>query len=122
MGGVEGRRYERVSEAIRLELTEMITYELEDPRLAGVEVTDVQVAPDMKKVAVTVHIPAQGAEADKILEILKTAKGFLRKELAARIDLFHTPEIYFDSSLKLGPRERVQNLLKRIERGRPKDR
>lgn len=118
---MEGRRYERVSETIRLELTEMITYELEDPRLAGVEVTDVQVAPDMKKVAVTVHIPAQGEEATKILEILKTTKGFLRKELAARVDLFHTPEIYFDSAMNLGPRERVQNLLKRIERGRPKD-
>jgi ribosome-binding factor A len=118
---VEGRRYERVSEAIRLELTEMITYDLEDPRLVGIEVTDVQVAPDMKKVAVSVHIPAQGEEADKIIEILKTTKSYLRKELAARIDLFYTPEIYFSSAINLGPRERVQHILKRIQRGRPKD-
>lgn len=118
---MEGRRYERVSEAIRLELTEMIAYQLEDPRLAGVEVTDVQVAPDMKKVAVTVHIPAQGEGEAKIIEILKQAKGFLRKELAARIDLFYTPELYFNSALNLGPRERVKHILKRIERGRPKD-
>jgi ribosome-binding factor A len=118
---VEGRRYERVSEAIRLELTEMISYELEDPRLAGIEVTDVQVAPDMKKVAVSVHIPAQGEEVDRVIEILKSAKGYLRKELAARIDLFHTPEIYFNSALKLGSRERVKKILKRIEKGRPKD-
>jgi len=118
---VEGRRYERVSEAIRLELTEMIAYELDDPRLAGVEVTDVQVAPDMKKVAVNVHIPSQGEDAEKIIEVLKTAKGFLRKELAARLDLFYTPEIYFNSAMNLGSRERVQNILKRIKRGRPKD-
>jgi ribosome-binding factor A len=118
---VEGRRFERVSEAIRLELTEIITYELEDPRLAGVEVADVQVSPDMKKVAVSVHLPAQGEAAREILEVLKTAKGFLRKELAARVDIFHTPEIYFNSALDLGPRERVQHLLKRIRRGRPKD-
>lgn len=118
---MEGRRYERVSEAMRLELTEMIAYELEDPRLAGIEVTDVQVAPDMKKVAVSVHIPAQGEEAEKIIELLKTTKGFLRKELAARIDLFYTPEIYFNSALNLGSRERVQHILKRIKKGRPKD-
>jgi ribosome-binding factor A len=117
---VEGRRYERVSEAIRLELTEMISYELEDPRLEGIEVTDVQVAPDMKKVAVTVHIPAQGEAAEQVIEVLKSAKGYLRKELAARIDLFHTPEIYFNSALNLGPKERVQHILKRIERGRPR--
>jgi ribosome-binding factor A len=118
---VEGRRYERVSEAIRLEITEMIAYDLEDPRLAGIEVTDIQVAPDMKKVAVSVHIPAQGEEAEKIIEVLKSTKSYIRKELASRIDLFYTPEIYFNSSLNLGSRERVQNILKRIKRGRPKD-
>lgn len=118
---MEGRRYERVSEAIRLELTEMIAYDLEDPRLSGVEVTDVQVAPDMKKVAVSVHVPAQGEEAEKLIEILKSTKGFLRRELAARIDLFHTPEIYFNLAMNLGPRERVQHILKRIKKGRPKD-
>lgn len=118
---MEGRRYERVSEALRLELTEMIANELEDPRLAGVEVTDVQVAPDMRKVAVSVHIPAQGAAADEILEVLKTTKGFLRHELAVRLDLFHTPDLYFNSALNLGTRERVNKILKRIKRGRPRD-
>jgi len=75
----------------------------------------------MKKVAVNVHIPSQGEDAEKIIEVLKTAKGFLRKELAARLDLFYTPEIYFNSAMNLGSRERVQNILKRIKRGRPKD-
>ena len=118
---MEGRRLERVSDAIRVEITEMIANELEDPRLAGIAVTDVQVAPDMRKVAVSVHIPAQGAEAEKILEVLKTTKSFLRKELAHRIDLFYTPEIYFNSAMNLGSPERVANILKRIKRGRPKD-
>ncbi|WP_031497510.1 30S ribosome-binding factor RbfA [Bryobacter aggregatus] len=118
---MEGRRFERVAEAIRLEITEMIAYDLEDPRLAGLEVTDVQVSPDMKKVAVSVHIPAQGEEAEKILEVLKTTKAYFRKELAQRIDLFYTPEIYFNSAMNLGPRARVTDLLKRIQKGRPKD-
>ena len=38
---MEGRRLERVSDAIRTEIIEIISNELEDPRLAGVEVTDV---------------------------------------------------------------------------------
>jgi len=118
---VEGRRLERVSDAIRTEIIEIISNELEDPRLAGVEVTDVQVAPDMRKVAVSVHVPVQGAEAENVLEILKTTKSFLRKELAHRIDLFYTPEIYFNLAMNLGPRGRVANILKRIQRGRPKD-
>jgi len=99
----------------------MIGYELEDPRLVGVEVTDVQVSPDMKKVAVSVHVPVQGEAADQLLEVLKSTKGFLRQELASRIDLFHTPEIYFNIALNLGPRERVEHILKRMKRGRSKD-
>jgi ribosome-binding factor A len=119
--GVEGRRYERVVELIREEITAMVAYDLDDARLSGVEVTDVQVAPDMKRAVVSVYIPAQGEEATKVLEALKGAKGYLRKELAQRIDLFHTPDLYFDVALNLGPRERVNHILKRIERGRPKD-
>lgn len=120
-GYVEGHRYERVSIAIREELTEMIAYELEDPRLHGLEVTDVQVSPDMKKAIVSVYTPAQGEEATKIFELLRAAKGFLRSELTQRIDLFHTPDLHFDASLNLGPKSRVKHILKRIERGRPKD-
>ncbi len=117
---MEGHRYERVAETIREEIVEMIAYELEDSRLQGIEVVDVQVSPDMKKAMVSVLTPAQGEEQEKILEILRGAKGFLRNELAQRVDLYRTPELYFDAALDLGPKGRVTKILKRIRRGRGK--
>jgi ribosome-binding factor A len=118
---VEGHRYERVAETIREEIVEMIAYELEDSRLQGIEVVDVQVSPDMKKAVISVVTPSQGEEQEKVLELLRGAKGFLRKQLAQRVDLYRTPELYFDAALNLGPKERVQKLLKRMKRGRVRE-
>jgi ribosome-binding factor A len=118
---VEGHRYERVAETIREEIVELIAYELDDKRLEGIEVVDVQISPDMKKAVVSVLTSAEGEEQTKIIEILRGAKGFLRKELALRVDLYRTPELYFDAAITLGPKGRVQKLLKRVRRGRAKD-
>jgi ribosome-binding factor A len=117
---VEGHRYERVAETIREEIVEMISYELEDSRLQGIEVVDVQVSPDMKKAVISVITPAQGEEQAKILALLQGAKGFLRNELSQRVDLFRMPELYFDAAIDLGPKSRVTKLLKRMRRGRDK--
>ncbi len=118
---MEGHRYERVAETIREEIVEMIAYELDDSRLQGIEVVDVQVSPDMKKAVISVLTPAEGEEQEKILEALRKTKGYLRRELSQRVDLFRTPELYFDAALKLGPKTRVQKLLKRVKRGRAKE-
>jgi len=118
---VEGHRYLRVAESIREELTEMIAYELDDVRLTGIEVVDVQVSPDMKKAMISVITPVQGDEQTKILELLRGTKGFLKSELAQRIDMYRTPELYFDAAVDLGPRSRVKSILKRVRRGRAKE-
>ena len=62
---MEGHRYERVAETIREEIVEMIAYELEDSRLQGIEVVDVQVSPDMKKAVISVVTPSQGEEQER---------------------------------------------------------
>ncbi|GAB4364244.1 MAG: 30S ribosome-binding factor RbfA [Bryobacter sp.] len=118
---MEGHRYERVAESIREEIVELIAYGLEDNRLEGLEVVDVQVSPDMKKAMISVLTPHQGEEQEKVLQLLRNAKGYLRNELAQRVDLYRTPELYFDAALDLGPKRRVQKLLKRVQRGRLKE-
>ena len=62
-------RAQRVSEALRIELTEMVGYELADPRVEGVQVTEVHVGPDLKKAKVMVSIPA-GKDSVAVLEAL----------------------------------------------------
>jgi ribosome-binding factor A len=118
---MDPRRAKRVSETLREELAELISYELDDPRVSSVDVTDVQVAPDMKRAIVRVAVAGGKQEQESAIEALVHARGFLRRQIAERLQLFRTPEFHFEPDAALGPRGRVEQLLKRIHKGRPKD-
>jgi len=100
---MEPHRTERVSEALREELTEIIEYELSDPRLAAVRVTGVLVAPDLRKAHVLFlaeGAPEQGRQAREALE---HAANYLRGELSRRLSMWRVPEL---QSPRMSPRER----------------
>ena len=58
------RRILRVSEAVKEELAEIIGFEMEDPRLLEVDVTDVQVSPDSRHAAVKVSLRGDAKQAE----------------------------------------------------------
>jgi ribosome-binding factor A len=113
-------RVERISEALREELTELIGYELSDPRIGSATVTEVQISPDKRHAFVRIAI-ADGSDTKETLGVLNRATHFLRHELANRLDLFRIPELHFeaDASAAIGPR--ASHLLKRIKKGRPRE-
>ena len=113
-------RVERITEAIREELSEMIQYEMSDPRLANAVVTDVQVTPDKRHAFVRIGI-GEGADAKQTLAALEHARNFLRHELSTRLDLFRVPELHFESDVATALGGKMDHLLKRIKKGRPKE-
>ena len=119
MDGVMDHRVERISEALREELTELIGYELSDPRMGSATVTEVQISPDKRHAFVRIAM-ADGSDAKDTLVVLNRASGFLRREIASRLELFRVPELHFeaDASTAIGPR--APQLLKRIKKGRPR--
>jgi len=96
---VDGRRSERVREAIREELSEIIAYELEDPRVQRVEVTDVLLSPDLRHAHVRLHLEGDEKGQAQCLAALDGARRFLRRQLAVRIRLYRTPELHFEPDL-----------------------
>lgn len=114
-------RPERVAQMIRREIAEILE-RLRDPRLSHwVSVTDVEVTGDLSMARVYVSILPSGAERDRSLETLRRASGYVRHELASRLELREVPEVRFllDTSLERGAR--VDELLNKIERGEPID-
>lgn len=113
-------RTQRICEAIREEVAELVGYEMSDPRLSSVIVTDVQISPDKRRcmVRVAVEKPADLAPA---LAALEHAKPFIKRQLAKRLDMYRIPDLNFeaDSTAMLG--DRLQHLLKRIRKGRPRE-
>lgn len=110
----------RISEAIREEVAELIGYEMSDPRVASVVVTDVHISPDKRRAVIRVGVGPDG-EPKSALAALEGAKAFLKNELGARLSMYRIPDLYFeeDTTAMLG--DRLQHLLKRIKKGRPRD-
>lgn len=108
------RRAQRVAEALKEELAELIAYELNDPRVDSVSVTEVFLSPDMKKARVLV------AAGEETLNVLEGARHYLRREVAARLNLFRAPDLHFEADAGVAP-DRIPSLLKRMRKGRPQD-
>ena len=117
---MDSHRNERVSEALREELGEMIAYELSDPRIGDAFVTEVLVSPDMKHAQVRLHLSENKHEQEETIRALDGARHFLRRQLAERLTLFRIPDLHFEADISSTVTDRMQHLLKRVRRGRPR--
>lgn len=116
---MEDHRTRRVSEAVKEELAELIGFEMDDPRLDSVSVTSAEVSPDMRTAHVKVAIEA-GLER-KALAALEHAKGFLKHELASRLNLRRVPDLHFSADAHADADSRIEFLLRRARRNRARD-
>jgi ribosome-binding factor A len=118
---MDPRRSERLSEALREELEELINFELTDPRIDVAGVVEVLITPDGKHARVRLNLNGDRSWQQQSLEALEHAKGYIKKELAHRLDLFRLPDLRFEAAFSAEDPERAGQLLKRIRRGRPRD-
>jgi ribosome-binding factor A len=114
---LDSHRNQRVSEALREELGELIAYELADPRIGEAVVTEVLVSPDMRHAQVRLHLDE--AQKDATIRALQGARHFLRHQLSERLNMFRIPELHFEADVS-GANGRIDQLFKRIRRGRPR--
>jgi ribosome-binding factor A len=117
---VTNRRIDRVNELLRSELSELISREIKDPRLSGlISVTEVETTADLRHAKVFVSVFGREDERRSSLEALRSATGFLRREVAQRVTFRYMPELEFhlDSSIEHG--DRIMQLLKQVAPAAP---
>ena len=113
-------RPERIAQQIHREVADIIERRLRDPGLSHwVNVTGVEVNHDLSVARVFVSVLHQGEERDRTLEALRRASGFVRHELAVRLDLREVPDIRFQLDTSVEKGARVDELLRKLERGEP---
>lgn len=113
---MDEHRSRRISEAVREELSELVGFEMSDPRLLAVNVTDVQVSPDLRHAQVKVAVSGGEPEQRQALAALDHARHYLRRQLAARMNLRRSPELHFTADLWAEADSRVEILLKRAKK------
>lgn len=115
---MDENRTKRVSDAVREELSELIGFEMDDPRLSDVSVTSVDVSPDMRHAHVKVAIDSDAER--KVMASLEHAKSFLKHELANRLSLRRTPDLHFVVDSHPDADSRIEFLLRRAKRNEAK--
>ena len=110
------RRKERTADTLKEEIAQIVGYELEDPRLTAVTVTDVRLSGDKRAARVYVTVAGDEEEHKAALAALKHAAPYVRKQLGLSLNLPRTPEIHFVRDRVEEEGERVDQLLHEIER------
>ena len=107
-------RLKKIADRIRDDLSELLLYEVEDPRLQGVMVTDVNV--DRELYYANIYVSAiEGKERSKeVLAGLENASGFLRSQLAQGIELRTFPRLRFYWDPTPENADRIEFLLKQL--------
>ena len=107
---------ERKGEALREEIEIILEGELADPRIGLVHVSEVKLAPDGRSAHVFVSVEGDDEEAEKTMEGLAAAVGFIRRELVERLRLRRAPDLIFQLDRGLQYQARIDELLNRTRK------
>ena len=109
-----GRRTDRVGVLIQRELSEIIQRELKDPRVGFCTISQVQVSTDLKYADIKVSVVGDKKQKRNSITGLKSAAGFLRREVVQRIGLRHAPELRFELDDSVDQLMQIDRLLKQV--------
>jgi len=108
---MSSRRSERVSGLLLETVAETLLYEVKDPRIHTVTVTGVKINPDLKTAKIFFVTRKEGDISDA-LNGLRKATGFIRRQVANRLQLRYTPNLEFQHDDTLENVNRLESLLR----------
>lgn len=115
-------RANRIARQIKEDLSTILLFDVGDPRLEGVYITDVNVDKELAFANIFVSTLEGAVRKDEVLDGLNRAKGFLRSQLAQRIQLRSFPHLRFNWDPTPENAERIEKLLDSLkEDGKPGD-
>jgi ribosome-binding factor A len=106
----------RLAEQIRQEVGDILAREVRDPGIGFVTLTRVKVAPDLQQARVYYTTLGDPVERKQTARALDRALPFIRRALAARLNLRRVPELAFQFDESVTHQARVEELLEQIKR------
>lgn len=104
-------RSRRIAEQVQRELSEIIRLELKDPRIGMITITDVEVTPDYAHARVYFTLLGEAFRIDEAAAGLQHAAGYLRRQLAQRLELRVVPHLHFEHDTSVERGIRVSQLI-----------
>ena len=104
-------RRQKIAERIKEIFSELCIYELTDPRLTGIFVTDVTVDRELAYAKIYVSATEGSSRKNEVLKGLDHASGFIRRRLTQEIDLRYFPQLRFEWDSTPEKADRIEQLL-----------
>ena len=114
-------RMNKINEELKREISHIINFDLRDPHATGlISVTKVDTTPDFRYARVYVSV-LNAKSQKRTLATLKKSAGYIRSEIAKKVNLRTTPELVFvfDESMEYG--SRIDHILKDITKDLKKE-
>ncbi|NJL93727.1 MAG: 30S ribosome-binding factor RbfA [Anaerolineae bacterium] len=104
-------RQERIRELIHSRLSHLLQYDVTDPALSGVTVTEVKLDREIQYADVYVHALGADRREEEVMAGLRRANGWLRREVANRLRIRHMPNLHFHWDHQLQAADHIEALL-----------
>ncbi|MBR5986391.1 MAG: 30S ribosome-binding factor RbfA [Clostridia bacterium] len=112
-------RTERISEEVRHALTDIINFSVKDPRVRGTwSITRCEVTRDLRYCKAWVSV-LEDEYRPELIKALKSAAGFIRRELGQKVDLRYTPEVIFEEDKNMEYAQHIGEILRQEEEKHP---
>ena len=110
-------RLERINSEIRKELSGILNNEINDPRVKGlVSITRVEISNDLSHCKVDLSVFSGNKQQDKLtFDTIVSMSGFIRKNLANRVDLRIMPELHFRLDNGFDESEKINKIISNID-------
>ena len=108
------RRIQRLNEQLRREISEIVQWDVKDPRVGPATITRVETTSDLSHAKVWVLISGPVEERGDTLEGLEKAAPFVRSALASRLDVRKVPALHFLPDRSMEHAARIEHILEQV--------
>jgi ribosome-binding factor A len=109
-------RDRRAAETIKVEVAQVITNELADPKLGFVTVVGAKLTKDLKRAIIYISVIGDDQQRKDSVEHLEKAKGYIKKQLSSRLVVRYMPEIHFEYDVLLEQERHVSELIQQLHK------
>lgn len=110
------RRIERLNEQVKREVSDILRFEVRDPRVGVITVTEARVAPDLSLARIYVRPMGDETEQSEAMAGLEAASSYVRRELGKRLKTRTVPELRFEADKALEYGMHIEKLLSDIKK------
>lgn len=110
-------RAERVAQEILRDINDILQKKVRDPRVEGVTITDVEVTGDLQQATIYYSVLSDKASDQEAAQTgLEKASGLMRSEIGSRLQIYKTPELYFERDKSIEYGNRIDELIAQLHK------